>query len=50
MLDSLTLTHSDILEINSSNLPRVNVIVTFISKNDSVNIDSDFSDSDDDAY
>ena len=34
MLHTLTLTHSDILEINSTNLPRVNVIATFINKDD----------------
>lgn len=41
MLDSLTYTHSDILEINSTNLPRVNVIVTFINKKDCAKVDSD---------
>ena len=32
MLDTLTFTHSDILELNNQNLPRINVILTMVSK------------------
>jgi hypothetical protein len=35
MLDTLTFTHSDILDLNKS-LPRVNVLLTFVSKTKTV--------------
>ena len=48
MLHTLTLTHSDILEINSTNLPRVNVIATFINRSDY--LDDDFKLNNYDSY